>query len=260
MELEPQSPKSDANSQAHSPRRWLKIGLISAVILLVCLACFLSLITAPRKPVIWLDAAKVTGTDQPGVVLKIKQKLSAWTAPMRERFRKKPPQLLIGAEIFSLPPEAISETDSVETNAAGIGVRILSPSELKAPNSAYRKGKGVTTMRISNLAGARAIITSGGAPAYGTNKATPTCTLDIKSKIAGGKISLTVGVIISEFVPVPGKTTQDIRTNIFTAFRCAVQSDGGILLLSTKTNTEGTSYKLLISPSAVDPAGNPIKL
>src|SRR5262245_57871626 len=129
MDLEPPSPKPDELSQSHRRRRWLRIGLIVVVVLLVCLACFLSLIITPEKPVVWLDPAEVTRTDQPGRVLKINQKLSAWTAPIRQRFRKKtpPPQLLIGAEVFSLSPEAIGGAVSFETNAAGIGVRILSP-------------------------------------------------------------------------------------------------------------------------------------
>jgi len=240
----------------------LKIGLVLVALAVILFAIFSG---PPEKNLIWLDPVQLARSNQPSKMLHLRNKLATWAAPVWNHFRRQT-QMVMSSTVVLVPPELINQpqlSGPVGTNIDGTRLRVLTPAETRTLPAFFEhaeKNSIVTASRVTTLNGRRAQTFSGGLPRLGTNAGLPSCSLDVRSKVVRGQISVTAGITLTEFVQVPGNTILDVRTNIYGAFRVVTQNTGGFFLLSGRTNADGKIYGIIMSAAAVDPAGNIIKL
>jgi len=83
----------------------------------------------------------------------------------------------------------------------------------------------------------------------------------VSPEVRSGSIQLLLGVTSTESVGSPATNAAALSTNLAVACRVLLPNSGGLVVAGRKTgDLRGTNFWLILSTSAVDARGQPIKL
>ena len=248
-----------AKAKGHTSR--LKIaGIVCAAVLLI--AFVVVVLRSPEdKGFVWLNPTKFTQSTKPGRFVALKWKVIRWTAPIWSRFRKPSPQIWIQGKLLVIRDggnDKLGLGTAGTTNADGLCAWILQPNE----SQLFREQiKTNSTVIIGNES---AIVTGSGGQAsvFNMNSGIPgtpnTGTkIDVLPKYSAGWIKLLLSVSATGRM-ISNTTTLSVQTNLEVACQVKVP-DGGGLVLSKRSPSNGTNYFMLISATAMDGKGNPVR-
>ena len=202
-----------------------------------------------------------------GPLAQLKDKVISLTAPLWRRYWNTRPQILIDSRLLTLSAKAADQSGlgaPVAASHDGMRAWALSPTEL---SDLLQRLK--TTPEVSLASRPRAQTASGtsartlfGTIAVVAGKSVPVgLTLDLSPRVRSGSIQLLVGVTSTEWVVSPSVSAAVLRTNLAVACHVLLPNGGGLVVSGgNKRGFRGTNHWLILSPTAVDARGQPIKL
>jgi len=236
-------------------------------VFLLVITLFFTLTSRPIPAVAWLTQAEMARRTQPGPLTRLKDKVISLTAPLWRRYWNTQPQILIDSRLLTLSAAAADRTGlgaPVSTNTDDMRAWILSSAEL----SSFLQ-RLMTTPEASLIGGPRAHTAAGssaltflGDTILVAGKNVPVgLTLEVSPKVRSGSIQLLLAFTSSESVASPEANAVALRTNLAVACRVVLPNSGGLVVNGGHTgDLRGTNYWLILSPTAVDARGQPIKL
>lgn len=257
---------SQPASSSPRPKR-VHVGIVIAVLALV-VVMIVGISTASRKAAtkprfVWLDQAQFARQMRPGRLKALYYKALHLSAPLWQRFQRPKTQIAIATKIYAvhgIKTEQLDLGTPTGTNDARTEVWILSPSQLKELRQRVKSLNGIDLVNapiVVTLDGMSASVASGQSlPLTGTFVGV---TLGISPKIASHEVQLGLGAVYSEVEQNKGSSA--IRTNLCAACRVRLPNAGGLLMKGANSrDNNATNYWLLLCPTAIDAAGNAIKL
>jgi len=250
-----------------SRRRGFKLGTIASGVFLLAIILFFAISTPPDDKVVWLTYGELARIKQGGLLARIKDKLMQWTAPLWKSYWNSQPQILIDSSLLRFPAAASDQTDlgaSVATNTDGMRAWILSPAELSAFRQRLNSIPDASLLsrpRVQSAAGTSAQSFVGSTARLAGKNVPIGLTLDLAPKVRSGSLQLFLGVTSTEMIVSPSANTSVLSTNFALACRVLLPNSGGLVVASGNAgHSHGTNYWLILSPTAVDARGNPLKL
>jgi hypothetical protein len=254
-------------AERFSVSKWRRVRIV--VVLLVVLVSFgvSSLIrsrnVAPEPTFAWLQPAQFARQMRPGRLKLLYYKALNFTAPVWQRFRSPKTSVVIDSKIFAVHGATIGQLalgTATGTNESGVQAWVLSASELRDLRQHIQTLKGadlVSAPRVTLADGTSASVTFG--QSYPPPMGFVGLAVNVTPKIAAHQFQLAMSAAYSELNQ--GTGTNPIQTNLCAACRVRVPNAGGLLITGPEITESGrTNYWLILSPTAVDGAGNPIKL
>jgi hypothetical protein len=219
--------------------------------------------TAPETNFVWLDQSQFARQMQPGRLKRLYYKIVHITAPVWQRFRRPKTQIHINSKLLAVHGVTAGQlgiSAAVATNETGAQVWILSPSDLDDLRQRLKTVSGI------DVVNAPSIITADGQPAslaagHGHPKTSAWIgvTLNVDPKIVSHQFQLTMSANYTE--SSDDTATASIRTNISAACRVRLPNAGGVMIAGPEPRgLNGTNYWLILSATAIDGFGKPIKL
>jgi hypothetical protein len=255
----PQSP------QPFSQSKRLRTGIIFVALALLAVVIIgiarSSKKPTPEPPLVWLDQTQFARQMQPGRLKRLYYKVVSLTAPVWQRFRRPKTHIQIAAKILAAQGVTTGQFGigtAIATNDSGTQVWILSAAELndlrqRLPTNRFEV---VSAPSIITEDGLSASIFSG--QALPQTSAWIGVSMYVSPKIASHELQLAINAFYTEPNDSP---TIPVRTNISAACRVRLPNAGGVLITSPAAkDAYSTNYWLILSPTAVDGYGNPIKL
>ncbi len=254
-----------------SPRDQKRKGpfvLVLAVLGILMLGTFSFFIfkASPDGRVVWLTPAEFRRSTQPDVLKRLKYKIIDLTGPLLRGFIRVRPQIDLDSSLMTLSTAASEATGlgpPAATNSDGVRSWILARDDLQSFQKRLESIPGaavVSRPRISTANGVQSQLFVGESSLAG-NKSIPVgLTVDIIPRVANGSIKLLVSVISTETVTSPKNSSSVIRTNLALLCQALIPNGGGLVVDGGSAKGSGTNYWLIISPTAVDARGKPIKL
>jgi len=235
----------------------------ACLVVVIVVAIISSNHTPPEPNVVWLDQGLFARQMQPGRLKRLYYKVVNLTAPVWQRFRRPKTHIEIKAKILAVHGVTTSElgiSAAVATNETGAQVWILSPSDLDDLRQRLKTASGI------DVVNAASIITVGGQPAslaagHGHPKTSAWIgvTLNVDPKVVSHQFQLAMSANYTE--SNDDIANAPICTNISAACRVRLLNAGGVLIASpVSKDLYGTNYWLILSTTAIDGFGKPIKL
>ena len=241
--------------------------LLSLGILVVGTFFFFLFRAPPDQRVVWLTPAEFRQSTQPGPFTRIKYDIINLTGPLFRRFLRFRPQINIDSSLMALSAAASEATDlgkPTATNAAGLRAWVLSPNDLQSFQARLKsipEAAVVSRPRISTANSIQSQLFVGESPLPGSTSIPVGLRVDIMPKVANGTIRLLVCVVSTERVASPQDNFSLIRTNISVSCEVSLPSGGALAVDAGPAKAAGgTNYWFIISPTAIDASGKPIKL
>jgi hypothetical protein len=267
MHSEPGLPERPSTSRTRNRRTGFKLRIIASGAFLFAIIIFFSISTPPEDKVLWLAPGELARIKQGGAVARIKDKLMQWTAPVWKSYWSRQPQILIDSSLLTFSAAALDQTGlgaSVATNTDGTRAWILSPAELSAFRQHLTTIPGASLLsrpRAQTAAGTSAQMFVG-STALMAGKSVPIgVTLDLAPKVRSGSLQLLLGITSTKMIASTSANAAVLSTNLAVACRVLLPNSSGLVVASGNvTHAHGTNYWLILSPTAVDARGNPIKL
>lgn len=140
---------------------------------------------------------------------------------------------------------------------------ILSPAELSAFRQRLKTIPDASLLgrlRAQTAAGTSAQTFVGGTALVAGKNVPIGLTLDVAPKMRSGSIQLLLGVTSTESVASPSTHPPALSTNLAVACRVLLPNSGALVVsVGNPGDPRETNYWLIISPTAVDARGQPIK-
>jgi len=258
---DPASPIPRSNRHC---RRRFAVAVLGVLLLVITL--LLTLPSRPVPPFAWLTQAEMARLTQPGPLTRLKDKMVILTAPLLRRYWNTQPQILIDSTFLTLSAAAADQVGlgaPVATDTNDMHAWILSPAEL---NGFLQRLK--TTPDAALLGRPRAQAAAGtsartffGNTVFVAGKSVPVgLTLEVSPKVRSGSIRLLLGFTSTESVASHSASAAVLNTNLAVACRVSLPNAGGLVVEGGKPrDASGKNHWLIISPTAVDARGNPIR-
>jgi hypothetical protein len=164
-------------------------------------------------------------------------------------------QISVKAQLLTLTSESARRAEppsQCSTNQDGTRAWILSSEELKDLKQNLKTLPGVDTLQVLG------VTTYDGGPAQLFSAG---ISLSLLPKVAGNSFDLLVGATSTEADSSGAGSLMGVTTNLTAAFQAFLPNSGGVLVKAgTAGDSHQTNHWLIISPVAVDAAGNAIKL
>jgi hypothetical protein len=252
----------DTSSSPLTRRRRIRVALLLAAVVLLSAVLILAVQAMRSEKLVWLTPAEFARTSRPGPLTSVKNELKHLTRPLWRQFRKSKPCFTIGSELLIFPStrrDNLGLGASVRTSGSGLRAWILSPTELtnfQARIKSMPKAEVAGQTRTITGSGMRTRMFMSNSP--GLAMFASAVTVDVVPKVTASSIQLLVGVTSVQGIPAQQMSA---ITNFSAAFRALVPNNGGLIITdSDSKDPDGKTYFLIMTPSAVDPRGNPIKL
>ena len=242
--------------------------IIALVALVLFVAILLAVSTASRKEKLtWLEGNTLSRAMQPSPYTRLKFKLVRLTAPLWRWHRPRRPNVKVNARLVEITPGGpaapILLGSATATNADGTRAWILSAEDFSALKSKIAGGgtPAITETSITVYNGGPARATMGPASMYGVANPVPVgLTIDVVPSLAAHSIRIILSSTYTKLTN-PGAANFRVTTNFAAACRALIPNGGGLILENANTNTAaGTKYLFLVSPTAVNDRGDPLKL
>lgn len=245
-------------------RRALRFLFVVFAILLI-IVLFFTFTTSHNEKFVWLIPGELALASQPGPLTRFRSKVVRLTAPLWRWHRKNRPQITIHSSIVTLPAmaEPAGLGAPLATNATGMRAWILSPPAAKTFMQKLKTAPGMSVLSSPQLS-----TIDGGQGRVGmldmvpvANKFIPVgITIDLLPKVMRNSVNLAVAATFTEMAPPSSGRGLTIQTNFATGCRVAVPNGGSLVIEGDRRMQSGTNYWLIVSPTATDARGNPIKL
>jgi hypothetical protein len=247
-----------------SPPNRTKVIRLWIIIAAICLVFAIVAIISSNKPrpeptFIWLDQTQFALQLRPGRLKRLYYKVVNLTAPVWQRFRRPKTQIQIATKILAVKGVTTGQLGigvAIATNDSGTQVWILSVAELDD----LRQSLKTNGIQVVN---APSIITVDRQPAsifsgYSLPQiSTSGVSMYVNPTIASHELHLAINAVYTELNDSP---TTSVDTNISAACRVRVPNAGAVLITRPAKDTYRTNYWLLMSSTAIDGYGKPIKL
>jgi hypothetical protein len=217
---------------------------------------------APEPTFVWLDQSQFARQRQPGRLKRLYYKVVRFTAPVWRHFRRPKTQILITCKILAVHGVTTGQLDiheAMATNGTGAQVWLLSPSQLADLGKRLKTVNGIDVVNAPRL-----ITTDGEAASIFVGHAQPQTlasigiSIDLSPNIVARQLQLAMNAVYTDDNDGP---TMPIRTNLSATCRVSLPNASGVLMASPLSNDlNGTNYWLILSPTAIDGLGKPIKL
>ena len=244
-------------------RRRLVLAVLGMLVLVITL--LLILLPRPGPPFVWLTPAEMARFTQPGPLTRLKHELMNLTAPLWRRYWSTQPQILVDSRLLTLSAAAADQTGlgaPVATNTDGMHAWILSPPELSTFLQRLKTTPDASLLsrpRIQTATGTKGQMFIGGTVSVAGINTPVGVTMDLIPNLISGSIRLTFALTSTE-MKAPSGQAEALRTNLAVACRVLLPNAGGLVLEGgSARDANGTNHWLIISPTAVDARGNPIK-
>ncbi len=249
-----------------NPRRRRRFALAMLGMLLLSITPLLTLASRPGPPFAWLTQAEMARLTNPGPLTRLKDKLMNLTAPLWRRYWNTQPEIGMGCRLLTLSAAAADQTGlsaAVATNSNGVRAWTLSPAELGRFLQRLKTTPGVSLLsrpRLQTLNGVTGQMFIG-STGYVVQTNTPVeVMMDLIPQVSSGSVRLTLRVTSTETVNLPSGYPAAVRTNLAVACRVWLPNAGGLVLNGGNARAgSGTNHWLIISPTAFDAQGHPIK-
>lgn len=254
------------DSPAPAPPAYRRKGLpiwfiVGAAFLVVALVAIIAPKKAPEPTFAWLDQSQFARQMQPGRLKRLYYKVVNLTAPVWQRFRRPKTQIQIATKILAVKGVTTGQLGigvAIATNDSGTQVWVLSVAELDD----LRQSLKTNGIQVVN---APSIITVDRQPAsifsgYSIPQISASIgvSMYVNPTIASHELHLAINAVYTELNDSP---TTSVGTNISAACRVRLPNAGAVLITSPAAkDTFRTNYWLILSPTAVDGYGKPIKL
>jgi hypothetical protein len=267
MELEAglSGPVSPIPKSYRRGRRRFTLALLGVLLLVIVL--FLLLASKPVTPFAWLTQAEMARLTQAGPLTRLKDKVMILTAPLWRRYWNRRPQILIDSRLLTLSTAAAEQTGlgaPVATNSDGMRAWILSPAELSSFLQRLKTTPDASLLsrpRAQTAAGTSARTFFGNTVLLAGNNVPVGLTLELSPEVRSGSIQVLLGVRSTESVGSTATNAAALSTNLAVACRVLLPNSGGLVVAGGNSrDLRGTNYWLILSPTAVDARGQPIKL
>jgi hypothetical protein len=236
-------------------------------VLLLVITLFFTLTSRPLPPVAWLTQAEMARRTQPGPLTRLKDKVISLTAPLWRRYWNTQPQILIDSRLLTLSAATADQTGlgaPVATNTDGMRAWILSSAELSGLLMRLKTTPEASLLgrpRAQTAAGTSARTFFGNTILVAGKNVPVGLSLEVSPKVRSESIQLLLAFTSSESVASPAANAAALRTNLAVACRVVLPNSGGLVVNGGLTNgLGGANYWLILSPTAVDARGQPIKL
>jgi hypothetical protein len=266
MTLSEEPPRSLATPVNHS-QKLITLLLAFLGLLLAGILLFLVFGRSPARRVVWLTPAQFRQSTQPGPLTLIKYKIINWTGPYLRGFLRYKPQINIDSSLMTFSAAASQVAglgNPVATNSAGFGAWILLPNELQSFQKRLKSLSGAAVLsrpRVSTANGIQSQISLMESAPAGSKTLPVGLTIDTIPKVANGRIKLWVCVISTERPALPVENPSLIQTNVAISCQTSLPSGGALVVDAGPVKAAGgTNYWFIISPTAIDARGQPIKL
>lgn len=260
-------PPASGSNQRKKIRIWL-------IIAAACLMVGIVAINSSKEPVsepnfVWLDQAQFARQMRPGRLKRLYYQLVYMTAPVWQRFRRPKTNIQITSKILAVHGVTAGDFGigtAIATNESRTQAWILSPAELDELRQRLEASDGldlINAPRITVADGMPASISVGTVTPIAVGNPNPVTfvgiTVDVNPKILSHRVALALSTVCSE--PVESSATSPIRTNLSAACRLIMSNAGGVLITGPPPKEiNGTNYWIILSPTAIDGFGKPIKL
>ena len=259
---EPVSPIPKPNRHR---RRRFALAVLGA--LLLGIALLSALRSSPVPTFAWLTQAEMARLTQTGPLTLLKDKVTRLTAPLWRRYWNTQPQILIDSRLLTLSGAAADQIGlgaPVATDSEGMRAWILSPAELSDLLQRLKTAPEVSLIggpRAQTAAGTSARTFFGNTVLVAGTNVPVGLSLDLSPRVRSGSIQLLLGVTYTIRVVTPAVSAAVLRTNLAVACRVLLPNGGGLVVSGgNKRGFHETNYWLILSPTAVDARGQPIKL
>jgi len=243
---------------------------MAALLLLAVAVPFL--FTKHAEPqLVWLTPAQVSQATHAGPLIRLRYALIRIAGPLLRFYRPRKPQVQIFSDILRLdqtPPANLGLGFPAGTNDDGTCAWVLSASDLSAFRARLKTAPGifiVNSPRIITSNGGQDVMaateTFSMASADGkVSQATAGVILSVLPKVMPGAIRLIVGLDWSEKI-VSASNSLSLKTNAAVSSRVLIANAGGLILhVSPQKEGGATNYWIIITTTATDSRGVPLKL
>lgn len=243
--------------------RTIRTGIfIAAIGLVVAIVAILSLNKPKPEPAfVWLDQSQFSRQMRPGRLKQLYYKVVNFTAPVWRHFRRPKTQILIAAKILAgkgVTTGQLGIGAAIATNDSGTQVWILSVAELNDFRQRFKTNgiQVVTAPSVITVDRQPASLFSG--YTIPQISASIGVSMYVSPTIASHDLHLEINAVHTELNDSP---TTSVSTNISATCRVRLPNAGAVLITSPPAkDTSSTNYWLLMSSTAIDGYGKPIKL
>jgi hypothetical protein len=219
------------------------------------------------EDLIWLTPSQFAQASSAGPWTRIRYRVKALLGPALKYLRPQRPSIVTHGTLYGLSAEAARlaepQKPAVATNSDGVIAWELSSAEFKRMQQRLPTVPGAASLKtgvIVTASGGQAQIMMLDPQPPGARSAQGGLTCDANAKYSAGSIYLLLGVISTEKVPASAGVSGSLQTNFAFACRSHLENAGALLITKRDPGSSGgTNYWFLVSPTAVDSRGNPIK-
>ncbi len=225
------------------------IWVMAALLLLAVAVPFL--FTKHAEPqLVWLTPAQVSQATHAGPLIRLRYALIRIAGPLLRFYRPRKPQVQIFSDILRLdqtPPANLGLGFPAGTNDDGTCAWVLSASDLSAFRARLKTAPGIFIVSMASADGK-------------VSQATAGVILSVLPKVMPGAIRLIVGLDWSEKI-VSASNSLSLKTNAAVSSRVLIANAGGLILhVSPQKEGGATNYWIIITTTATDSRGVPLKL
>lgn len=253
-------------SLKNNRRTSLKTALIALGVLLLVIVSFFTDSAPSGDKVVWLTPAQLARINQRGPLTRAKDRLMHWTAPLWKFYWRSRPQILIDSSLLTLSAAAAEQTSlgaPVAANIDGMRAWILSPAELSAFQQRLKTASDASLIgkpRAQTANGARARMFVGNSVLVAGNNVPIGLTADFVPRIVHNSVKLMIAVASTEAITPPSGNRTAVKTNFAAVCRALIPNVGGLVVAGDNAkDADGKSYWLIVSPTALDARGKPLK-
>lgn len=247
-----------------SPRRKALRPFVAALFALLALLVIILLLLLRPEPsgkISWMTPAQMNFAATGGVLGRVKTRLEWLIHPFRRYIQRKPrAEIMLNATFYSLPADSTNSFDlgaAASINADGKRAWILPDTELPSFRKRLESTRGVTPLsspRMTTVDGMRSEMSIGNTIPIGGTMSFVGLSIDLFPRISKDNLNLLIAATSTE---TNSSHPPILRTNLSLACRASVPDAGALVLDAGNSGTN--HYWLLLAPSLIDPAGNPIK-
>ena len=251
------------------PPRWTVLKVVTglaggaAALLLVWFGLSAKL-RAPER-FLWLSPSEYAVALKPGPLTLIRYQAMRLTGPVYGWVFGRPTQLLIDCRMLALTSQAARETGlgrPLASNAASQRAWLLSPEAYEALGRRIRGLPGAVELsrpRLQTIDGGQAALFTGTTLALGSSQVPVGLSIDLLPRTAGGAFRLLVKVTSTGTAGPPESGCPCLKTNFNTVCQALVPNGGGLAIAGERAGEEESNYWFVLSLTAVDSAGKPLR-
>ena len=256
---------SAASNSGRARHRGVLLAAGAVLLLVLGFGIFLALRPAPADRLVWMTPPQFARASNPGPFARLKYQIRNLLGPALKYLRPLRPNIITRVNLIGLNNEAAQLASPQKppwaTNAEGFRVWELSEAEFKKAKQLLKTmGKPTTESTMVAASGGRAHMALFDTPPPGASYGPVGLNCDVTTRYANGVVKILLGLTWTEKPSATAGASNNSQTNLALAFRASIANAGALLIQRrTSGNPGGTNYWFLVSTTAVDARGNPLR-